>query len=56
MANCTNLSEGDIAKLMEASDSKEEDAPEYENHTSDETERKNSDDDFDIDIQSEHYI
>ena len=42
-----NLSDADIVKLIQASDNEEDDASEYEKHTSDEIESKNSDNDFD---------
>ncbi|GFR15056.1 hypothetical protein TNCT_710521 [Trichonephila clavata] len=45
MANCINLSQADIAKLIEASDSKVE-VSEHKNHTSDKIESESSDIDF----------
>ncbi|GFX30148.1 hypothetical protein TNCV_293611 [Trichonephila clavipes] len=54
MANHINLSHADIAKLIEASDSKEE-VSKYENHTSDEIESKSSDNEIDKDLQQINY-
>ncbi|GFR30047.1 hypothetical protein TNCT_74061 [Trichonephila clavata] len=50
----TNLSQADIAKLIEASDSKGE-VSEYENHTSDEIVSESSDNDFDTNNQQMNY-
>ncbi|GFT05614.1 hypothetical protein NPIL_459391 [Nephila pilipes] len=51
MANSKKLSEADIAKLIGALDSEEENVSEYENHTSEEIESDSSDNDFGTDIQ-----
>ncbi|GFU44647.1 hypothetical protein NPIL_424091 [Nephila pilipes] len=56
MTNFRKLRDADIAKMVEASDSEEENVSEYENHTSDEVEGDSSDNDFDIGIQQRHNI
>ncbi|GFQ88532.1 hypothetical protein TNCT_387541, partial [Trichonephila clavata] len=51
--NHLNLSQVDITKLIDASES--EKLPEIENHTSDEIENESSDTDFDINNQQMNY-